>query len=55
MADQARMPFTNAVINEVLRFADLGQLLLPRITSRDIEIQGFFIPKVGLGSPTTAM
>ncbi|XP_029416180.1 cytochrome P450 2D28-like, partial [Nannospalax galili] len=45
MADQARMPFTNAVINEVLRFSDIGQVLLPRITSRDIEIQGFLIPK----------
>ncbi|XP_037053590.1 cytochrome P450 2D28-like [Peromyscus leucopus] len=45
MADQARMPFTNAVIHEVQRFADIGQLNLPCITSRDIEVQGFLIPK----------
>ena len=49
MADQARMPYTNAVIHEVQRFADIGPLNLPRITSRDIEVQNFLIPKVGLG------
>ncbi|XP_006980281.1 cytochrome P450 2D28-like isoform X1 [Peromyscus maniculatus bairdii] len=45
MADQARMPFTNAVIHEVQRFGDIGQLNLPCITSRDLEVQGFLIPK----------
>ena len=49
MADQARMPYTNAVIHEVQRFADIGPLNLPRITTRDIEVQNFLIPKVGLG------
>ncbi|XP_021072463.2 cytochrome P450 2D3-like isoform X3 [Mus pahari] len=45
MADQARMPFTNAVIHEVQRFADIIPMTLPHRTSRDIEVQGFFIPK----------
>nr|XP_034373322.1 cytochrome P450 2D10 [Arvicanthis niloticus] len=45
MADQARMPYTNAVIHEVQRFADISPLNLPRITSRDIEVQDFLIPK----------
>ncbi|XP_052016270.1 cytochrome P450 2D9-like isoform X2 [Apodemus sylvaticus] len=45
MADQAHMPYTNAVIHEVLRFADIGPVNLPRITSRDIEVQDFLIPK----------
>ncbi|XP_052603438.1 cytochrome P450 2D20-like [Peromyscus californicus insignis] len=45
MADQARMPYTNAVIHEVQRFGDISPLNLPRITSRDIEVQGFLIPK----------
>jgi cytochrome P450 len=49
MADQARMPYTNAVIHEVQRFGDIAPLNLPRITSRDIEVQDFLIPKVGLG------
>ncbi|XP_021039248.1 cytochrome P450 2D11 isoform X2 [Mus caroli] len=45
MADQARMPYTNAVIHEVQRFGDIAPLSLPRITSRDIEVQDFLIPK----------
>jgi cytochrome P450 len=49
MADQARMPYTNAVIHEVQRFGDIAPLPLPRITSRDIEVQDFLVTKVGLG------
>nr|AAC52246.1 P45016a-ms2 [Mus spretus] len=45
MADQAHMPYTNAVIHEVQRFGDIAPLNLPRITSRDIEVQDFLIPK----------
>ncbi|VTJ57323.1 Hypothetical predicted protein [Marmota monax] len=45
MGDQARMPFTMAVIHEVQRFGDLVPLAVPHLTTRDIELQGFFIPK----------
>ncbi|KAM6162470.1 LOW QUALITY PROTEIN: cytochrome P450 2D17-like [Erethizon dorsatum] len=45
MGDQARMPFTNAVIHEVQRFGDIIPMSLPHMTSRDTEVQGFLIPK----------
>ena len=48
MGDQALMPFTVAVVHEVQRFADIIPLGLPHMTTRDIEVQGFYVPKVGL-------
>lgn len=48
MGDQAFMPFTVAVVHEVQRFADIIPLGLPHMTTRDIEVQGFYVPKVGL-------
>ncbi|XP_029425013.1 cytochrome P450 2D3-like isoform X1 [Nannospalax galili] len=45
MADQSRMPFTNAVVHEVQRFADIVPMNVPHKISHDVEVQGFLLPK----------
>ncbi|KAG9483786.1 hypothetical protein GDO78_009615 [Eleutherodactylus coqui] len=45
MGDVLKMPYTNAVIHEVQRSGDIIPLAFPHMTYRDIEVQGFFIPK----------
>lgn len=43
-----RMPYTVAVVNEVLRFADLLSLSIFHSSHRDTTFEGFHIPKVDL-------
>ncbi|XP_029352414.1 cytochrome P450 2K1-like [Echeneis naucrates] len=43
--DRKNLPFTNAVIHEVQRFASIIPISIPRKTSQDVTFQGHFIKK----------
>ncbi|KAL3810173.1 hypothetical protein ACJIZ3_000047 [Penstemon smallii] len=44
-SDISKLPYLEAVINEVLRLHPPGPLLLPRKSESDVEIKGYIIPK----------
>lgn len=43
--DRLSLPFSDAVIHETQRFANILPISLPHITSTDVTFQGFFIKK----------
>ncbi|KAK7114389.1 hypothetical protein V1264_000453 [Littorina saxatilis] len=45
MEDLAKLPYTEAVILEVMRHSCIFPLALPHSTTRDTTLNGFFIPK----------
>lgn len=44
--DRKKLPFTDAVIHETQRLANILPMALPHQTSQDVTFQGFFMEKV---------
>ncbi|XP_031468015.1 cytochrome P450 2G1-like, partial [Phasianus colchicus] len=47
--DRPALPFSDAVIHEIQRCADLIPMNVPHRVTRDTEFRGFLLPKVGAG------
>ncbi|KAJ6651972.1 hypothetical protein lerEdw1_015869 [Lerista edwardsae] len=49
--DRKRLSYTNAVVNEILRFSNIVLFALPKLTVTDTNVLGHFIPKDTLVIP----
>ncbi|RLV63279.1 hypothetical protein DV515_00018432, partial [Chloebia gouldiae] len=52
MADKEKMPYTSAVLSEVLRVGNVVPLGVPRMATSDTTLAGFHLPKVRGTTPS---
>ncbi|KAI8503032.1 hypothetical protein Bbelb_188530 [Branchiostoma belcheri] len=45
LADVSKLPFTEATIKEIQRICNVAPLAVPRMTTVDVELRGYSIPK----------
>uniref|UniRef100_A0A665TEK8 Cytochrome P450 2J6-like n=1 Tax=Echeneis naucrates TaxID=173247 RepID=A0A665TEK8_ECHNA len=45
MEDRPKLPYTDAVIHELQRISNIVPLSLPRVTKREVQLEGYKIPK----------
>ncbi|RPD77543.1 p450-domain-containing protein [Lentinus tigrinus ALCF2SS1-7] len=51
--DRADLPYINALVKEVLRWAPVAPLSVPHVATEDIEYSGYFIPARTVLIPNT--
>ncbi|XP_037554094.1 cytochrome P450 2J6 [Nematolebias whitei] len=54
MEDRANLPYTDAVIHEIQRMANIAPLSLPHATNKEVQLGGYTIPKGVLIIPNLA-
>ncbi|XP_038126747.1 cytochrome P450 2J6-like [Cyprinodon tularosa] len=54
MEDRANLPYTDAVIHEILRMGNIAPLALPHSTNKEVQLGGYTIPKGILIVPNLA-
>lgn len=49
--DRPRLPYMNAIVDEVLRWAPIAPMGLPHVNMEDVEYEGYRIPKGSIAMP----